>query len=147
MDPETHKEIVEIKKDIRELRASQDAEIQHDRDKYIKLLDEALSGPDGKTAQILLLVDGFRSRKDIQDITKIPQATCWRKLDRLLSKEVIFPLEESKNGSPVYQQSRWFKKLRLEEYVKDTYHIKNNQKETSTETENAESTTEQNQNS
>lgn len=146
MDPETHKEIVEIKKDIRELRNSQDAEIQHDREKYIKLLEEGINN-DPKTAQILLLVDGFRSKKDIETETKIPNATCWRKLDRLMSKEVIFPLEESKNSSPIYQQSRWFKKLRLEDYVKNKYH-----KQISTEDKKQEenvtinSTTEQNQN-
>lgn len=121
MDPETHKEIVEMKKDIRELRAGQDAEIQHDRGKFEKLLDDALNDKEGRTAEILLLIDGFRSRKDIQDITKIPQPTCWRKIDRLLSKEVIYSLEESKNGSPVYQQSRWFKKLRLEERVRSMH--------------------------
>jgi len=122
MDTETHKEIVEIKKDIRELRAVQDAEIQHGRQKYIDLLDEAING-DERAAKILLLIDGFRSRKDIQDLTGIPQPSCWRKIDRLLSKEVIFPLEVSKNGSPVYQQSRWFKKLRLEEHIHSKFKI------------------------
>lgn len=120
MDPETHKEIVEIKKDIRELRQSQDAEIQHDRDKYDKLLEEAING-NSRTAQVLLEVDGFQSAKDIQQKTGIPQASCWRKLDKLVSKEVIYQLEESKKGSPVYQQSRWFKKLRLEVDVRTKY--------------------------
>ena len=140
MDSETHKEIIEIKKDIRELRASQDAEIQHDREKYEKLLHAALNDKDGRTAQILLLIDGFRSRKDIQDRTNIPQPTCWRKIDRLLSKEVIFPLEESKNSSPVYQQSRWFKKLRMDELVRSKY-LENNNKE---HNESTNSTTDQN---
>lgn len=120
MDPETHKEIVEIKKDIRELRNAQDAGMQHDRGKYEKLLEEAING-DSRTAQVLLEVDGFQSARDIQQKTGIPQPSCWRKLDRLVSKEVIYQLEESKKTSPVYQQSRWFKKLRLDDDVRDKY--------------------------
>ena len=120
MDPETHKEIVEIKKHIREINQTIDVSIQHDREKNIRLLDDAIND-DRRTAEILLLVDGFRSRKDIQDATGIPQASCWRKLDRLVSKEVIFPLDETKNGSPIYQQSRWFQKLRLEDHVRSRY--------------------------
>lgn len=143
MDSETHKEIVEIKRDIRELRAGQDAEFHHGRDKYEKLLDEAIKN-DKRTAKILLEIDGFQSAKEIQEKLGIPQQTCWRKFDRLLSKDIIFSSEESKNGSPIYQQSRWFKKLRLEEQVKSKY-LQNNH----TEEQNAatNSTTEQNQNS
>lgn len=125
MDPETHKEIVEIKKDIRELRAVQDVEIQHNRQKFIDLLDDTLDN-DMKTAQVLLAIDGFRSRKDLQDVTNMPQRTCWRKVDKLVSKEIITPLEETKNGSPVYQHSRWFKKLRLEEYVRSKFNLREN---------------------
>lgn len=127
MDPETHKEIVEIKRDIRELRAGQDAEFHHNRDKYEKLLDEALN-KDVKTAQVLLEVDGFQSAKEIEKKLGIEQKSCWRKIDRLLSKNIIFPTEESKNKSPIYQQSRWFKQLRLEDYVLNKY-LKNNHKE------------------
>lgn len=142
MDPETHKEIVEIKKDIRELRQSQDAEIQHDRDKYVKLLEEAING-DSRTAHILLEVDGFQSAREIHQKTGIPQPSCWRKLDKLVSKEVIYQLEESKKGSPVFQQSRWFKKLRLEDDVKSKYL---NHKSESTVEQNGVTSPEPNQN-
>lgn len=127
MDPETHKEIVEMKRDIRELRAGQDAEFHHNREKYEKLLDEAIND-DSKTAQILLEIDGFKSAKEIEKKLEIEQKPCWRKLDRLLSKNIIFPTEESKNKSPIYQQSRWFKQLRLDDYVRSKY-LKNNHKE------------------
>lgn len=142
MDPETHKEIVEIKRHIREINQTIDVSIQHDREKNIKLLDDAINN-DRRTAEILLLVDGFKSRKDIQDATGMPQASCWRKIDRLVSKEVIMPLEETKNNSPVYQQSRWFTKLRLEEYVRDKY-MKEEKKEVNNGTTNTEPNQDQN---
>lgn len=126
MDPETHKEIIEIKRDIRELRAGQDAEFQYNRKKYEDLLEEAID--EERTAIILLEIDGFQSAKDIERKLRIPQKTCWRKLDRLLGKNVIFPSENSKKKSPIYQQSRWFKQLRLEQYVRSKY-LNNNYKE------------------
>ena len=140
LDPETHKEIVEIKKHIKEINQTIDVSIQHEREKYVKLLDEAIND-DYETAKILLLVDGFRSRKEIQDASGAPQVRCWRKMDRLASKEVTMPLEETKNGSPVYQHSRWFKKLRLEDYVRSKY-LKEEQKVV----DNGTPTTEPNQN-
>lgn len=144
MDPETHKELVEIKRDIRELRAGQDAEFHHNREKYVTLLDEAIEG-DFRTAQILLEVDGFKSAAEIERKTTIPHKTCWRKLDKLLSKEVILSSDESKSGSPIYRHSRWFTKLRLEEYVKSKY-IKETQEETQKEEQSADSNSTTNQN-
>lgn len=125
MDPETHKEIVEIKKDIRELRAVQDVEIQHNRQKFIDLLESTLDN-DKRAAQVLLEIDGFKSRKDLQEVTGLPQRTCWRKVDKLVSKEIITPLEGTKNGSPVYRHARWFKKLRLEEHVRSKFNLREN---------------------
>ena len=93
--------------------------IQHNRPKYIEQLDDAIYNE--RVAIVLLTVDGFKSRKEIQDVTGMPRQTCWRMIDSLLSKDVIFSLEESKNGSPIYEQARWFKKLRLEEYVRSKF--------------------------
>jgi hypothetical protein len=120
MDPETHKEIVEIKKEVKELRQAQDAEFQFNREKYENLIIEAIND-DIRTAEILLLVDGFRSAKEIEKLTNTPQKTCWRKLDRLVSKDIIYPLEKSKKGSPIYQKQRWFIKLRLEDFIRNRY--------------------------
>ena len=93
--------------------------IQHNRPRYIEQLDSAIYNK--RVAAVLLAVDGFRNRKEIQDVTGIPQRTCWAMIDKLLSKDVIFSLEESKNGSPIYKQARWFKKLRLEGYVRSKF--------------------------
>ena len=119
IDAETHKELVAIKKEVKELRAGQDAMIQHDRPKYVEQLDSAIYSE--RVAAVLLAADGFRNRKEIQDVTGIPQMTCWRMIDRLVSKDIIFSLEESKNGSPIYEQARWFKKLRLEDHVQSKF--------------------------
>ena len=145
MDSETHKEIIEIKRDIRELRAGQDAEFHHNREKYEKLLDEAI-GNDKRIARILLEIDGFQSAADIERILGIPHKTCWRKFDKLLSKDVIYSTEASKNGSPIYQQSRWFKKLRLVNIIKEKY-LKNEIMNEENSNVVSNTTTSQNQNS
>lgn len=120
MDPETHKEIVEIKRQITEIRQAQDAGFHHDESKYRDMLDKAIDN-DPLAANVLLKVDGFRSAKEIEKELNLYQVKCWRILDRLLSKDVIYPLEATKKGSAVYKQSRWFVKLRFEEYVGKKY--------------------------
>ena len=134
MDSETHKEIVEMKRDIRELRAGQDAEFQHNRNKYEDLLDAAIN--DQRTAKILLEIDGFQSAAEIEKKLGIPHKTCWRKFDKLLSKNVILPSESSKKQSPIYHQSRWFTQLRLEQYVRNK-HLNGNNKEEQDESTNS----------
>ena len=98
-----------------------------------------------RVAAVLLAVDGFKSRKEIQDVTGMPQRTCWQMIDRLLSKDVIFSLEESKNGSPIYEQVRWFKKLRLEDYVRSKF-ITNSAQKSQNEDSNVTTSSIQNEN-
>ena len=120
MDPETHKEIVEIRKDIGELRQAQDSSFHIDRHKYQKMVDDGIDN-DNRAALVLLAIDGSKSVKEIQDTLQIPQKSCWRKFDRLEAEGVIYRTGEQKKGSLVYKQQRWFSRLRLADYVTEKY--------------------------
>lgn len=114
--PETHKEIVEIKKEVKEIRQTQDAEIYHSREKWeshlSKLLDE-----NADMMRILLAVDGLKSAKEIETASGFYQVKCWRLLNQLEREGIVYKLEETKKSSPIYVKARWYVVLRLDEKV------------------------------
>jgi len=114
--PETHKEIVEIKKEVKEIRQTQDAEIYHSREKWeghlFKLLDE-----NADLMRILLAVDGLKSAKEIKTACGFYQVKCWRLLNQLERDGIIYKLEETKKSSPIYLKARWYVVLHLDEKV------------------------------
>jgi predicted transcriptional regulator len=114
--PEAHKEIVEIKKEVRDIKQTQDAEIHQNRPKWEGLLFNTL-GDNTEMMRVLLSVDGAKSAKDIEKEAGIYQMKCWRLLDKLERNGIVFKLEETKKGSPVYLTSRWYRLLRLYEDV------------------------------
>jgi predicted transcriptional regulator len=118
--PETHKEIVEIKKEVRDIRQTQDAQIYQDRAKWEELLDKTVVD-DVDLMRVLLAVDGTRSAKDIEKECAIYQMKCWRLLNQLERKGIISKAEETKKGSPVFVKSRWYRILRLDEKVQKKY--------------------------
>lgn len=114
--PETHKEIVEIKREVKEIRQTQDAEIFHSREKWeghlFRLLDENTD-----MMLVLLAVDGFKSAKEIEAATGFYQVKCWRMLNQLEREGIVYKLEETKKSSPIYAKARWYLVLRLDEKV------------------------------
>jgi len=114
--PETHDEIVEIKKEVRDIRQTQDAQIYQDREKWEALLDKTVDD-DTDLMRVLLAVDGLKSAKDIEKETTIYQMKCWRLLSKLERAGIISKLEQTKKGSPVFIKSRWYRILRLDEKV------------------------------
>lgn len=118
--PETHKEIVEIKKEVRDIKQTLDAEIYQNRNKWEELLNETL-GNDLDLMRVLLVVDGSRSAKEIEKVCEIYQMKCWRLLNKLERSGIIFKTGETKKGSPVYAKSRWYRILRLDEKVQKKY--------------------------
>jgi predicted transcriptional regulator len=118
--PETHKEIVEIKKEVRDIRQTQDAQIYQDRAKWEELLDRTLVD-DVDLMCVLLAVDGTKSAKDIEKECSIYQMKCWRLLNELEREGIISKAEETKKGSPVFVKSRWYRILRLDEKVQKKY--------------------------
>jgi len=114
--PETHQEIVEIKKEVRDIRQTQDAQIHHDRQKWEEHLFKTLKN-NVDMMRLLLVVDGTKSAKEIEKECGIYQVKCWRLLDQLERNGIIFKLNETRKGSPIYMKSRWYRVLRLDEQV------------------------------
>ena len=114
--PETHKEIVEIKREVREIRQTQDAEIYHARktweDYVFNLVQDNTDLMRG-----LLAIDGNKSAKDLEKECGLYQVKCWRLLDQLQKEGIIYKLEDTKKGSPIYTKSRWYTVLRLDEKI------------------------------
>ena len=117
---DTAKEIVKIKQDIRDVKQSQEADMHFNRAKYEEMVSRALSG-NSVRIKVFLEIDGVKSRKEIQDSIGEIQSTVWRAMDYLESHGLIFALEQTKGGSPVYEKMRWIKTLRLDDYVKRTF--------------------------
>lgn len=116
------KEIVKIRREIQDIKHSQDADIQLNREKYLKLINDTLLGHPNRI-KIFLEVDGLRSRKEIWDTVRISRSTVWRAIDILESKGLIVKLEETKGGSPIYAKPRWVKTIRIDDYVRSELEI------------------------
>jgi hypothetical protein len=125
---DTAKEIVKIRRDIQDVKYSQDADMQVNRERYLKLVDDTLAGNPIRI-KVFLAVDGLRSRREIQGVVGEIQSTVWRAIDLLESKGLINQLEETKSGSPIYAKPRWARTLRIEDYVKDKWKLPEEQEQ------------------
>ncbi len=120
--PEAHKELVEIKKEVRDVKQTQDAQIYLERRKWEELLEKALND-DADLMRVLLKVDGMRSAKEIERELSMQQVKCWRLLNKLEKEGIIQKAEETKKGSPVFATRRWYRILRLDEQVQRKYSL------------------------
>lgn len=119
---DTAREIINIKRDIREIKQQQEVSLHFSRDKYEKLVSDALSGNTTKI-RVFLEVDGIKSRKEIQDKVGGTQSTVWRAIDHLEKNGLIFDTEETRGGSPIYAKLPWVKTLRIDDYVRENFPI------------------------
>jgi biotin operon repressor len=119
---DTAREIINIKRDIREIKQSQEVGMYFNRDKYEKLVSDTLAG-NVTRVRVFLEVDGIKSRKEIQDVIGGTQPTVWRAIDHLEKNGLIFDLEQTKGGSPIYAKPQWAKTLRIDEYVREHFPI------------------------
>lgn len=115
----TQKEIVKIKKEIIDIKQSQEIDMQRNRDKYEEYISDVLSSKT-KYAKVFLEVDGLKSRNEIKDHVTFSQPTVWRAIKYLERKGLIFDLGETREGSPIYGKPRWVKVLQIDEYVRDS---------------------------
>lgn len=117
---DTHKEIVKIRRDIEDIKRSQETNMQLTREKYEELVSKTLMGNETRV-KVFLAVDGLRSRKEIQDVVGGTQPTVWRAIDYLESKGLIIKLDSTKRGSPIYAKPRWVHVLRMDDYVREHF--------------------------
>lgn len=123
---DTAREIVKIKREIQDIKQSQEADMHFNRAKYEDLVNRVLSGKGNAiSVDVFLEVDSLKSRKEIQEVImskgRSSQPTIWRAFDKLEANGLITKLEEEKNGSPVYVKPRWVKILRIDDYVRGKY--------------------------
>lgn len=132
IDEDTHREIVEIKKELRDVRQAQDASIHLERDKWVSLLDSVI-GNNSEMARLLLLIDGVRSTGDLNKLSGVSRMTCWRWLDKLERFGVIMKLDKTEGGKMIYKVSKWYRILRLDDYLRNKFSIYEDKTVTSTE--------------
>lgn len=122
IDEDTHREIVEIKKELRDVRQAQDASIHLERDKWVNLLDSVISG-NKDMARLLLLIDGVRTTGDLNKLSGMHRMTCWRWLDKMEASGIIMKLDKIDGGKTVYKVSKWYRILRLDDYLRNKFSI------------------------
>ena len=115
---DTAGEIVKIRREIMDVKQSQEADMHLNREKYQKLVDSVLKGRQSRI-KIFLEIDGMKSRKEIQVTVSGDQGNTWRTMDALESVGLIVKLEETKGGSPIYAKPRWARALRIDDYVRE----------------------------
>jgi predicted transcriptional regulator len=107
---------VELKHDVRDIKSTLDAQFYEDHVKWENRVLDTVDD-DKEMIRVLLSVDCTKSAKQIETEVGLKQVKCWRILNRLERKGIIFKLEDTKQGSVVYCKSRWYKLLRLDEVV------------------------------
>lgn len=117
---DVQKEITEIKKDISDIKETQEVDIQRNRHLYEEHIRNYMRA---NYAYVYVKVDGLKSQKEITAILSdtISQPTVSRAIKHLLRYGLIKSLEETKNGSPIYGKPRWAKILQMDEYVRLNY--------------------------
>lgn len=101
---DTAREIVKIKREIQDIKQSQEADMQVSREKYQRLVSDTLAGNPTRI-RVFLEVDGLKSRKEIQEAVGGSQPTVWRTIDLLESRGLIVKLEKPK-AAALSMQSR-----------------------------------------
>lgn len=119
--PETHEHVVKMQKDIEELRYEMEDTWHLNKEKYQKMVEDALQ-KDSNCVILYLEIDGFRSMKEIEDSIAssgkvISQPTLWRASKRLERDGLIRKIG-TKSRSPIFTKKRWALALHLDDYVK-----------------------------
>jgi len=113
-----HKEIVTIKADIRDIKATQELEILLNRERYLKYVDEVI-GRSKERALVFLAVNGNRTLKEISKITDLKPPNVSRSKKILEEKQLIYRIPDS----GVYAKPRWVHLLNIDEYIRKKFNI------------------------
>ena len=114
---DTAQEIVKIRREITDIKQSQEADMHLNEDKYHKLVADNLKGKPF-IAKVFLAVDGMTSQKEIGEKLNAKKQNVSTAVAFLVSKGLIASLEETKNRSPIYIKPRWARSLRIDDYVR-----------------------------
>ena len=117
---DTAKEIITIKRDIKDIKQSQEADMQFKRADYEKLVSSVLKGSVIRV-KAFLEVNGQKTMKEIQDNIGENQSATSKAFDKLEEYGLILKTEESRNRSPIYAKPRWANLLRMDDYVRRNF--------------------------
>ena len=117
--PATHKEIVNIKKDISDIKATQELDIRLNRDKYVDHLNRVI-GNSAEKAKVFLAVDGKKSVVEITKTTKLNPVQV-RRSARYLKKHGLIFLVAKKENSKVYAKYRWAHVLNADDWIRNKF--------------------------
>jgi predicted transcriptional regulator len=115
---DTAGEIVKIRREITDIRQSQEADMHVNAERYHKLVADNLRGKPF-VAKVFLAVDDLTSQKEIGENLKAKQPNVSTAIDFLVSKGLIVSMEQTKNRSPIYGKPRWARALRIDDYVRE----------------------------
>ena len=115
---ETHKEIVAIKKEVSDIKATQELAILLERDKYEKYV-ERIIGNSLERAKVFLAVNGFRKQIEIANLTGIKPPNVARAIKKLEKAQLVYRIPET----GIYAKPRWVRILNIEEKIKEKFKL------------------------
>ena len=107
-----------IKREIKDIRTTQELDIRLNRDRYIKFVDTAI-GRSKEKALVFLAVNGATKLKEIGEKTHLKQPNVSRAKKALEKAGLIYLLPES----GLYAKPRWVYVLHVDEYVRQKFGI------------------------
>ena len=115
---ELHKEIVQIKRDIRDIKATQELDILLNKEKYMEYVNEAI-GNSKERALVFLAVDGVRLLQEISKEVGMRPQNVSRAKKVLENKGLIHKLP----ARGIYGKPRWVKILHIENFIRRKFGI------------------------
>ena len=116
--PETHKEIVAIKAEIKDIKATQELNIRLNQDRYLSYVDKVI-GNSKERAIVFLAVNGARTLAEISKKTHIKPPNVTRAKKILEKGGLIYKLPDS----GIYAKHRWVQVLNIDEYIRRKFGI------------------------
>jgi len=116
--PETHKEIVAIKAEIKDIKATQELNIRLNKDRYLSYVCKVI-GNSKERALVFLAVNGARTLAEISKKTRIKPPNVTRAKKILEKGGLIYKLPDS----GIYAKPRWVQVLNIDEYIRSKFGI------------------------
>lgn len=116
--PETHKEIVAIKAEIKDIKATQELNIRLNQDRYLSYVDKVI-GNSKERALVFLAVNGARTLAEISKKTRIKPPNVTRAKKILEKGGLIYKLPDS----GIYAKPRWVQVLNIDEHIRRKFGI------------------------
>ena len=119
MEKDTHKEIVKIKRELKDLRETVDLNLLLNPKEKVDYVKEVLGRSNDKI-MVFLAINGKDSLKDISE--KLPGVNVPRSSKFLEKKRLIYKMDVP-GRSIVYSKPHWIKTINVDEIIRKEYGI------------------------